>query len=101
MPPSWVTPSSASAANDSRRRCRITGFASATIADARAVLAEGDDTAYSGFLEVEQVSFLGRGWTVGLANEAALKLRESVQFWAEAYPAMEYRHGPISIAAGL
>ncbi|KGN40967.1 SIS domain-containing protein [Knoellia aerolata] len=71
----------------------------AAIADARAVLAEGDDTAYAGLLDVEQVSFLGRGWTVGLANEAALKLRESVQFWAEAYPAMEYRHGPISIAA--
>ncbi len=71
----------------------------AAIADARAVLAEGDDTAYAGVVDVEQVSFLGRGWTVGLANEAALKLRESVQFWAEAYPAMEYRHGPISIAA--
>ena len=71
----------------------------AAIADARAVLAEGDDTAYAGLLDVEQVSFRGRGWPVGLANEAALKLRESVQFWAEAYPAMEYRHGPISIAA--
>ena len=69
------------------------------IADAREVLAEGDETAYEGLLDAEQVSFLGRGWTVGLANEAGLKLRESVQFWAEAYPAMEYRHGPISIAA--
>ena len=48
---------------------------------------------------VEQVSFLGAGWTYGLANEAALKLREAAQFWAEAYVAMEYRHGPISIAA--
>jgi fructoselysine-6-P-deglycase FrlB-like protein len=47
----------------------------------------------------EQVSFLGRGWTVGLAHEAALKLRESAQLWTESYPAMEYRHGPISIAA--
>jgi fructoselysine-6-P-deglycase FrlB-like protein len=47
----------------------------------------------------EQVSFLGRGWTIGLANEAALKLRESAQLWTESYPAMEYRHGPISIAA--
>ncbi|MFW5470656.1 SIS domain-containing protein [Knoellia sp. CPCC 206435] len=71
----------------------------AAIADARAVLAEGDDTAYAGLADVEQVSFLGRGWTVGLAHEAALKLRESVQFWAESYPAMEYRHGPIAIAA--
>ena len=48
---------------------------------------------------VEQVSFLGRGWTVGLAYEAALKCREAATFWSEAYPAMEYRHGPIAIAA--
>ena len=49
--------------------------------------------------QVEQVSFLGVGWTYGLANEAALKLREAAQSWAESYLAMEYRHGPISIAA--
>jgi fructoselysine-6-P-deglycase FrlB-like protein len=42
--------------------------------------------------------FLGAGWTVGLANEAALKLRETAQAWTESYPAMEYRHGPISVA---
>jgi fructoselysine-6-P-deglycase FrlB-like protein len=42
--------------------------------------------------------FLGHGWSVGLANEAALKLREAAQAHAEAYPAMEYRHGPISLA---
>ncbi|RKN17138.1 SIS domain-containing protein [Micromonospora musae] len=48
---------------------------------------------------IEQVTFLGRGWTVGLAEEAALKCREAATFWAEAYPAMDYRHGPISIAA--
>ena len=47
----------------------------------------------------EQVAFLGTGWTVGLANEAALKLREAAQAWTESYQAMEYRHGPISIAA--
>lgn len=46
----------------------------------------------------DQITFLGSGWTVGLASEAALKLRESAQAWAEAYPAMEYRHGPIGIA---
>lgn len=49
-------------------------------------------------LLAEQIAFLGTGWTVGLAHEAALKTRESSQFWAEAYPAMDYRHGPISIA---
>jgi fructoselysine-6-P-deglycase FrlB-like protein len=45
-----------------------------------------------------QFTFLGTGWTVGLANEAALKIREAAQAWAESYPAMEYRHGPIAIA---
>ncbi len=48
---------------------------------------------------VEQWSFLGLGWTVGLAHEAALKLREAAQAWAESYNAFEYRHGPISVAA--
>ncbi|MFC7533959.1 SIS domain-containing protein [Actinoplanes sp. GCM10030250] len=47
----------------------------------------------------EQFTFLGRGWTRGLAQEAALKMREAAGAWTEAYPAMEYRHGPISIAA--
>ena len=42
--------------------------------------------------------FLGRGWTIGLANEAALKLREAALVPAESYPALEYRHGPIALA---
>ena len=45
----------------------------------------------------EQFTFLGMGWAYGLALEAALKMREAAQAWTEAYPAMEYRHGPISI----
>ncbi|WP_240138204.1 SIS domain-containing protein [Streptomyces sp. MUM 178J] len=45
----------------------------------------------------EQWTFLGRGWTYGLALEAGLKMREAAGAWTEAYPAMEYRHGPISI----
>jgi fructoselysine-6-P-deglycase FrlB-like protein len=47
----------------------------------------------------EQITFLGSGWAVGLAHEAALKNREASQSWTESYPAMEYRHGPIAIAA--
>lgn len=47
----------------------------------------------------EQVTFVGRHWSVGLANEAALKFRESSSSWAESYPALDYRHGPISIAS--
>lgn len=69
------------------------------VADAREVVAAADDELLGGLLRAEQVTFVGRGWTNGLANEAALKLRESAQFWTESYPAMEYRHGPISIAA--
>jgi fructoselysine-6-P-deglycase FrlB-like protein len=42
--------------------------------------------------------FLGHGWTIGLAHEAALKLREAAQVHSESYPAMEYRHGPVSLA---
>ncbi|MEV7331474.1 SIS domain-containing protein [Micromonospora sp. NPDC093244] len=45
----------------------------------------------------DQFTFLGTGWTVGVAHEAALKLREAAQMWAESYPAMEFRHGPISV----
>ncbi|HYK32682.1 MAG TPA: SIS domain-containing protein [Streptosporangiaceae bacterium] len=44
-----------------------------------------------------QFTFLGTGWTCGLASEAALKLRESAGLWAESYPAMEFRHGPIAV----
>ncbi|MDT9682017.1 sugar isomerase [Streptomyces sp. TRM76323] len=48
-------------------------------------------------LAAEQWTFLGLGWTYGLALEAALKMREAAGAWTEAYPAMEYRHGPIAI----
>ncbi|MBB2911353.1 fructoselysine-6-P-deglycase FrlB-like protein [Streptosporangium becharense] len=44
-----------------------------------------------------QFTFLGGGWTNGIAHEAALKLREASGSWTESYPAMEYRHGPISV----
>ena len=64
------------------------------VKDAEAALASD----ISELVEVEQISFLGRGWTIGLAHEAALKTRESSQFWAEAYPALDYRHGPLSIS---
>ena len=47
---------------------------------------------------VRQITFLGRGWAAAIAEEAALKCREAAGFWTEAYPAMEYRHGPISVS---
>jgi fructoselysine-6-P-deglycase FrlB-like protein len=86
-----------------------TRFATTTLALLRAslgqdlgpVIAAADQAVVAdrpaGLLERTQFTFLGSGWTVGLANEAALKLREACSAWAESYPAMEYRHGPISI----
>jgi fructoselysine-6-P-deglycase FrlB-like protein len=63
-------------------------------AAAERVLAEPLPAALTG---ARQYTFLGTGWTCGLASEAALKLREAAGAWTEAYPAMEYRHGPIAV----
>ncbi|AGL18050.1 SIS domain-containing protein [Actinoplanes sp. N902-109] len=48
--------------------------------------------------KIEHLVFLGTGWTVGLAHEAALKVRESAQAYSESYPAMDFRHGPVAVA---
>ncbi|MFG3015000.1 SIS domain-containing protein [Streptomyces cinerochromogenes] len=66
----------------------------AVVTDARTALAT---PLPEGLVQCTQFTFLGRGWTVGLANEAGLKMREASLSWTEAYPAMEYRHGPISV----
>ncbi|MFF9299459.1 SIS domain-containing protein [Streptomyces sp. NPDC014764] len=66
----------------------------AAVKDAERAVREPLDAAVSA---AEQFTFLGTGWTCGLALEAALKMREAAGAWTEAYPAMEYRHGPISI----
>ena len=76
-------------------RAHIGDRLEAAVADGEAALARPLPAAPS---EFTQFVFLGQGWTVGLANEAALKLREAASSWTEAYPAMEYRHGPISAA---
>lgn len=44
--------------------------------------------------------FLGHGWATGVAREAALKVQETGAAWSEAYPALEYRHGPLAAATG-
>ncbi len=65
------------------------------IADGERALTQPLEPEPTGF---DHVVFLGHGWTVGIAEEAALKLREAARTYSEAYPAMEYRHGPISLA---
>ncbi|MEU2667938.1 sugar isomerase [Streptomyces sp. NPDC007164] len=66
----------------------------AAVVDAELAVTEPLDAAV---VSAEQWTFLGRGWTYGLAQEAGLKMREAAGAWTESYPAMEYRHGPISI----
>ena len=67
----------------------------AALADASVAVAAPLPVVASAF---DHFVFLGTGWTVGLADEAALKLREASLSWSESYPAMEYRHGPVSLA---
>jgi len=88
-----------------------TRFATTALAFLRASIGEDITSAISAgreavvaelaeeLVNAAQYTFLGSGWTVGLAHEAALKMREASQSWAESYPAKEYRHGPIAIAA--
>ncbi len=65
------------------------------IAEARTVLAGPPDRP---LVDHPHYAFLGRGWSVGIAAEAALKVREAAAAWSESYPALEYRHGPLSAA---
>jgi len=87
-----------------------TRFATSLVAAARAALGEDVEALAGsaqaalasplpdGVVTARQTVFLGTGWSVGLAHEAALKLREASLAWAESYPAMEYRHGPVAVA---
>ncbi len=69
----------------------------ASVGQAREVLS-GAHRLDPTLLETGQISFLGSGWAYGVAQEAALKLREAAQLWTESYLQMEYRHGPIAVA---
>ena len=60
-----------------------------------AALAEAQDFEAA---TLDHFVYLGSGWTYGLAQEAALKIREAAQAWSEAYPLLDYRHGPLAVA---
>jgi glucosamine--fructose-6-phosphate aminotransferase (isomerizing) len=47
--------------------------------------------------DIDHLVYLGTGWTYGLANEAALKVREAAQAYSESYPAKDFRHGPVAV----
>ena len=90
--------SSRRASRPPRSRCSARTSArisSEAIDDGERALVEPLDPELARF---EHVVFLGHGWTTAVADEAALKLQEATRTYSEAYPAMEYRHGPISLA---
>jgi fructoselysine-6-P-deglycase FrlB-like protein len=74
------------------------GIAATSSIDQAGEVLAGHHPVGPALLETGQISFLGSGWAYGVAQEAALKLREAAQLWTESYLQMEYRHGPIAVA---
>jgi fructoselysine-6-P-deglycase FrlB-like protein len=68
------------------------------VVDQASAVLEGHHSVGDGVRAATQLTFVGRHWAYGVAQEAALKLREAAQLWTESYPQMEYRHGPVAIA---
>ncbi|MGC9359388.1 MAG: SIS domain-containing protein [Anaerolineae bacterium] len=65
---------------------------------ARDAIYEADDLAQSLAEERwKRVSYLGSGWLYGLAGEAMIKMKEMALATAEAFHAMEFRHGPMAL----
>jgi fructoselysine-6-P-deglycase FrlB-like protein len=75
-----------------------TGADVLSLADRAASEITSSTVDFDQLLDVERFVFLGTGSGVGLAHEAALKMREAARTVTESYPAMEYRHGPIALA---
>lgn len=55
------------------------------------------DSLITRMLEQDSLYVLGRGPSLAIANEVALKFKETCQVHAEAYSAAEVMHGPVSI----
>jgi glutamine---fructose-6-phosphate transaminase (isomerizing) len=53
--------------------------------------------ALAALAEAKSLYVLGRGLSLGIAQEAALKLKETCGLHAEAYSAAEVKHGPMAI----
>jgi glutamine---fructose-6-phosphate transaminase (isomerizing) len=50
--------------------------------------------------EATSLITIGRGPTLAIAREAALKLKETCALHAESFSAAEFRHGPIALVSG-
>ncbi|GLK49834.1 glucosamine-6-phosphate deaminase [Brevundimonas intermedia] len=62
----------------------------------RAASLDWRDAARS-LMDADQLFVIGRGFGLGVAQEAALKLKETCGVQAEAFSAAEVRHGPMAI----
>jgi glucosamine--fructose-6-phosphate aminotransferase (isomerizing) len=54
-------------------------------------------TALKNLCEARSLVSIGRGPTLAIAREAALKLKETCNLHAEAFSGAEFRHGPIAL----
>ncbi|WP_375490752.1 SIS domain-containing protein [uncultured Jatrophihabitans sp.] len=68
------------------------------LAEQASAVLDGANPVPAEAVDVDQITFLGQGGAFGIAQEAALKMREAARLWTESYPQMEYRHGPIAVA---
>jgi glutamine---fructose-6-phosphate transaminase (isomerizing) len=55
------------------------------------------DQALTALARFESLITIGRGPTLAIAREAALKLKETCELHAEPFSAAEFRHGPIAL----
>jgi len=55
------------------------------------------DQAVAALTRAENLITIGRGPTLAIAREAALKLKETCELHAEPFSAAEFRHGPIAL----
>jgi glutamine---fructose-6-phosphate transaminase (isomerizing) len=55
------------------------------------------DAAVAVLTEADSMITIGRGPTLAIAREAALKLKETCELHAEAFSAAEFHHGPIAL----
>jgi glucosamine--fructose-6-phosphate aminotransferase (isomerizing) len=56
-------------------------------------------TALDPFAGTSQLAVIGRGPTLAIAREAALKLKETSNLHAEAFSGPEFQHGPVALVS--
>ncbi len=54
---------------------------------------------FAPFTKASSLMVIGRGSTLAIAREAALKLKETCNLHAEAYSGAEFQHGPMALVA--